>query len=128
MAFIQGEMSSTTAGNQLVYICGEQNQPHTLDKSSLRDLMISNLAVYWSIRTHPAANSLDPRNEIAEMYEAIARSYVFVFIYSKETIEDSFYLNQYGIAKSYGVPAVGIRMPSYILPNPLPEQYGMNSI
>ena len=119
---------SSGSGNQVIYVCGEQNQPYTLENPSLRDLIISNLAVHWSIRTHPTANALDPRNEVADMYQTIARSHVFVFIYSKETIEDSYYLNQYGIAKAYGVPVVGIRMPSYILPNPLPEQYYFTEI
>jgi len=108
----------------LVYVCGEAYLNSPTESPSLREIIVSNLVTRWATRTHPKADSLDPRQDAnLELYQTIAHASVFVFIFSKKTLEDSFFLNQYGIAKSYNVPVVGMRLTNYFLRNPLPEQY-----
>ena len=116
-----------TSKSPLVYVCGEAflntptNQPNN---PSLRDIVVSNLVVRWATRTHPRSDTLDPRQETnMELFQTISNASVFVFIFSKKTLEHSFFLNQYGIAKSYNVPIVGMRLTNYFLRNPLPEQF-----
>lgn len=108
----------------LIYVCGEAYLNSPTDSSSLKDIVVNNLVVSWATRTHPKRDTLDPRQEThMELYQTIAHANVFVFIFGKKTLEDSFFLNQYGIAKSYNVPVVGVRLTNYFLRNPLPEQY-----
>lgn len=107
----------------LVYVCGEANL-NTPGGPSLRDIVIRNLVTTWAIRTHPVTDFLDPRQEnLAELFQIIPRASVFVFIFSKKSLEDSYFLNQYGLAKSYKIPVVGMRLTNYFIRNSLPEQY-----
>ena len=108
----------------LVFVCGEAylNSPHS--SSSLRDIVVGSLVQRWATRTHPKAETVDPRQDTSmELFQTISHASAFVFIFSKKTLEDSFFLNQYGIAKSYNVPIVSMRLTNYFLRNPLPEQY-----
>ena len=108
----------------LVYVCGEAYLNTPTDSPSLRDIVISNLVVNWATRTHPKADTLKLQQETnMELFQTISNASAFVFIFSKKTIEDSFFLNQYGIAKSYNVPVVGMRLTNYFLRTPLPQQY-----
>lgn len=108
----------------LVYVCGEANLNTPSGSPSLRDIVIRNLVTSWAIRTHPVTDILDPRQDTsAELFQTIPRASVFVFIFSKKTIEDSYFLNQYGIAKSYNIPVVGMRLTNYFLRSTLPDQY-----
>ena len=118
----------TTAKNDLkeplVFVCGEAylNSPNS--SPSLRDIVVSSLVQRWATRTHPKAETIDPRQDTSmEIFQTISHASAFVFIFSKKTLEDSFFLNQYGIAKSYNVPIVSMRLTNYFLRNPLPEQY-----
>ncbi|RMX40456.1 hypothetical protein pdam_00009440 [Pocillopora damicornis] len=110
-------------GDLLIYVCGEANL-NTPGGPSLRDIVIRNLVTTWAIRTHPVTDFLDPRQEnSAELFQIIPCASVFVFIFSKKTLEDSYFLNQYGLAKSYKIPVVGMRLTNYFIRNSLPEQY-----
>ena len=121
-------MSSAATGHlkeQLLFVCGEAYLNSSSYRTSLRDIVVSNLAERWPVRTHPkVTETLNPRQDSSlATYETISRANVFVFIFSKKTLEDSFYLNQYGVAKSYDVPVVGVRLTNYFLRNPLPEHF-----
>ena len=108
----------------LVYICGEAYLKNSTESPSLRDIIISDLAVLWAVRTHQMPDGcVDTRNGNDDLFRVICCSSVFVFIFSKKTLDDSFFLNQYGMAKSYDIPVVGVRLTNYFLRSPLPEQY-----
>ncbi|KAJ7370496.1 hypothetical protein OS493_032062 [Desmophyllum pertusum] len=107
----------------LVYVCGEASLNTPTDSSSLRDIVVRNLVISWAVRTHPINDTIDPRQDNAELFQKISHASVFVFIFSKKTLEDSYFLNQYGTAKSYNIPVVGVRLTNYLLRNPLPEQF-----
>lgn len=107
----------------LVYVCGEASLNTPIGSPSLRDVVIRNLVNSWAVRTHPVTETLDPRQDNIDLYQTISHASVFVFIFSKKTLEDSYFLNQYGIAKSYNIPVVGVRLTNYFLRNPLPEQF-----
>lgn len=91
-------------------------------------MILGNLASLFSVRTHPVVDNIDTSFDKTELYNTITRCHVFVFIFSKVTANDTFYLNQFGIAKAYGVPVIGVREPSYFMPNPLPEQFYFTEI
>lgn len=124
-------LEDMTTQDGIVFICGESKVTDlacSTKAATLRELILANLAVCWATRTHPPVNSHEPKQDLTELSQTIARSHVFVFIYSKETIGDRFFLNQYGIAKAHGVPVVGVRLANYFLPNHLPEQYYFTEI
>lgn len=111
----------------LVFVCGEAYLSSPNSSTSLRDIVVNNLVAQWSTRTHP--RTLHPRQDTSmELFQTISHASVFVFIFSKKTLEDSFFLNQYGIAKSYNVPVVGMRLTNYFVRNPLPEQFHRTEI
>ena len=120
-------VSTQSGGNfkpePLVYVCGDASLNTAKGSPSLRDVVIRNLVTTWAVRTHPIVDMLDPRQDNMELYQTISHASVFVFIFSKKTLEDSYFLNQYGIAKSYNIPVVGMRLTNYFLRNPLPEQF-----
>ncbi|XP_032240243.2 uncharacterized protein LOC116619495 isoform X2 [Nematostella vectensis] len=115
------------SSNTLVYICGDFASEKA-DDEHLKALVLSSVATHFCTRSHPNVRSIDSHFDKAELYHTITRCYAFIFIFSKETIDDTFYLNQYGIAKAYGVPIIGVREPSYFMPNPLPEQFYFTEI
>lgn len=107
----------------MVYVCGEASLNTPTGSPSLRDIVIKNLVNSWPVRSHPIVDTLDPRLDNMELYQTISHASVFVFIFSRKTLEDSYFLNQYGIAKSHSIPVVGVRLTNYFLRNPLPEQF-----
>ena len=110
--------------NNYIFICGEGScSDGTSSILTTKEVLLVNLSTNWPVRTHSEENANDPRNDKATLFRNIATSYVFLFIFNEETTMNSFYLNQLGIAFARGVPIVGIREPSYIMPNPLPEYY-----
>lgn len=113
--------------DKIIYVCGEFSTNKVEDINS-KHLILGSLATVFSVRTHPFIQSIDAGLDRTELFNTITRCHVFVFIYSKETVDDTFYLNQYGIAKAYGIPVIGVREPSYFMPNPLPEQFYFTEI
>ena len=113
--------------DKIIYVCGEFSTNRVEDINS-KHLILGSLASMFSVRTHPLIQSIDAGLDRTELFNTITRCHVFVFIYSKETIDDTYYLNQYGIAKAYGIPVIGVREPSYFMPNPLPEQFYFTEI
>ena len=118
-------MTSRSFSNPLLFVCGEAYLNSSNCSTSLRDIVVTSLATRWPTRTHPKRTEiLDPRqHDSMEMFDTISNASVFVFVFSEKTLEDSFYLNQYGVAKSYGVPVIGVRLTSFFLRNPLPEHF-----
>lgn len=113
--------------DKIIYVCGEFSTNKVEDINS-KHLILGSLATVFSVRTHPFIQSIDAGLDRTELFNTITRCHVFVFVYSKETVEDTYYLNQYGIAKAYGIPVIGVREPSYFMPNPLPEQFYFTEI
>lgn len=113
---------------KIIYICGEFPNTNRVADINSKCLILGSLASLYSVRTHPIADAIDTSFDKTELYNTITRCHVFVFIFSKDTVNDSFYLNQFGIAKAYGVPVIGVREPSYFMPNPLPEQFYFTEI
>jgi hypothetical protein len=115
--------------NGVVFICGEDtslcDEEYILPTKSI---LISNLATNWAVRTHYDPNGNDPRSSKEILFRNISNSHVFLFIFSEETTMNAFYLNQLGIAFARGLPILGIREPSYIMPNPLPEHYYVTEV
>ena len=109
--------------NGVVFICGENSLTHDDYILPTKSILTANLATNWAVRTHYDPNGGDPRSNKDTLFRNINASYVFLFIFSEETTVNAFYLNQLGIAFARGIPIVGIREPSYIMPNPLPEHY-----
>ena len=112
-----------TPSNGCIFICGESSSCDDDSIVSTKNVLLANLASNWPIRTHHYANGMDPRSDKETLFNNIATSYAFLFIFSEQTTMNAFYLNQLGIAFACGVPVVGVREPSYIMPNPLPEYY-----
>ncbi|XP_028405213.1 uncharacterized protein LOC114527704 [Dendronephthya gigantea] len=106
-----------------VFICGEDTLAEDDYILPMKSVLTAKLATNWAVRTHYDPNGSDPRGNKDTLFRNISASYVFLFIFNEETTVDAFYLNQLGIAFARGVPIVGIREPSYIMPNPLPEHY-----
>lgn len=113
--------------DKIIYLCGEFSSIRMEDVNS-KCLILGNLASLYSVRSHPVVDTIDTNFDKTELYTTITRCHVFIFIFSKETVNDTFYLNQLGIAKAYGVPVIGVREPSYFMPNPLPEQFYFTEI
>jgi hypothetical protein len=113
--------------DKILYICGEFSTNRVEDINA-KYLILGSLASMFSVRSHPLAQSIDAGLDKAELFNTITRCHVFVFIFSKETVDDTYYLNQFGIAKAYGIPVIGVREPSYFMPNPLPEQFYFTEI
>ena len=120
------------ARDALVYVCGDANlvEGSSEKGAALREMLLAELAVYWSTRTHgyPAKSDGGHYQESSDHSQAISRSHAFVFIYSRKTISESFYLEQYGTAKAHCVPVIGIRLTNYFMPSHLPEQYYFTEI
>ena len=112
-----------TRSNGVVFICGENSLNEDDYILPTKSILTANLATNWPVRTHYDPNGNDPRSNNDTLSRNISASHVFLFIFSEETTVDAFYLNQLGIAFARGIPIVGIREPSYIMPNPLPEHY-----
>ena len=106
-----------------VFVCGEDTLCEDDYILPMKSVLTAKLATNWPVRTHYDPNGSDPRSNKDTLFRNISASYVFLFIFNEETTVDAFYLNQLGIAFARGVPIVGIREPSYIMPNPLPEHY-----
>ena len=111
--------------NGVVFICGELNSTSPDDDyiPPTKNILTANLSTNWAVRTHYDPNGDDPRSSKDTLFRNINAAYVFLFIFSEETTMNAFYLNQLGVAFARGIPIVGIREPSYIMPNPLPEHY-----
>lgn len=111
----------------VVFICGDNaiGDDYVLPTKSI---LTAKLATNWAVRTHYDPNGGDPRSNKDTLFRNIIASHVFLYIFSEETTQNAFYLNQLGIAYSRGVPIVGVREPSYIMPNPLPEHYYVTEI
>lgn len=109
--------------NGVVFVCGDNKLTDDDYILPTKSILIANLATNWAVRTHYDPNGGDPRSNKDTLFRNISSSYVFLFIFSEETTTNAFFLNQLGIAFARGVPIVGIREPSYIMPNPLPEHY-----
>ena len=115
--------------NGVVFICGENTLSDEADYIlPTKSVLTANLATNWAVRTHYDPNGSDPRSNKDALFRNISASYVFLFIFSEETTMNAFYLNQLGIAFARGVAIVGIREPSYIMPNPLPEHYYVTEV
>ena len=113
-----------TRFNNPIFVCGESlASAGEAPMSSTKAVLLANLAPNWAVRTHHEADGTDPRADKETLFRNIASSYVFLFIFSEETSMNAFYLNQLGISLARGVPVVGVREPSYIMPNPLPEHF-----
>ncbi|XP_031548833.1 uncharacterized protein LOC116286455 isoform X2 [Actinia tenebrosa] len=113
--------------DKIIYVCGEFST-NKVEDINAKHMILGSLATVFSVRTHPFIQSIDAGLDRTELFNTITRCHVFVFIYSKETVDDTYYLNQYGIAKAYGIPVIGVREPSYFMPNPLPEQFYFTEI
>ena len=117
-----------TRSNGVVFICGEDASSDDYYILPTKSILISNLATNWAIRTHYDPNGNDPRSNKDILFQNISNSQVFLFIFSEEATMNAFYLNQLGIAFARRLPIVGIREPSYIMPNPLPEHYYVTEV
>lgn len=106
--------------NSVIFVCGETRFNEDM---SMKNILIGHLATNWAVRTHYDENGDDPRSSKETLFRNISSSCVFIFIFSEETTLNAFYLNQLGVAFARGITIVGVREPSYIMPNPLPEHY-----